>query len=462
MARSKLKLTEARINRLPPSSSTVFCGELKGFGVRVREVDGKRTYTFVVQRDLVGPDGVRRTKTVTYPHKGKDELANAREWAKDIVRAMERGEDPTVQRTSCTLRAALDKHVKGMTNRGASPRSIKSLRYRIEHYAVDLLDRDLATIKRPELEALHDAISAKGKYVANNTLRHVQMLFNTARKKLGFDHLDKEVTAAVDFHKQERRREPVQDLAAWWTAVQDIDNPVRRDLWLFILFTGLRRDDAKMVRWEHINFDAGTIHRPQPKGGKDRAFTVPLPRFLLDLLWRRKLENGGADAGWCFPTTACRDGQLVVTHVVEVKQQEYYKDAEGKRRKRAHSVMKSPHRLRDTFASAAKDAGLDWFTLKVLMNHRLPSGDVTAGYVLPGLDGLRAATEKVAALLLERAGQPGYAKRLEAEGAACPSPSRTTLPTSTTTTETASAPRSSGSALPSGTRDSTLAALKTG
>lgn len=415
MARSKLKLTEARLNRLPPSSSTVFCGELKGFGVRVREVDGKRTYTFVVQRDVPLFPGSkdRKTRTVTYPHKGKDELAAARDWAKDILRAFERGEDPTVQRTSCTLRAALEKHIKGMTNRGASPASIRSIRYDIEHYAAPLLDRDLGTIERRELEELHDAISQKGKYVANTTLRQVQTLFNTARKKMGFDHLDKEATAAVDFHKQQRRREPVEDLAAWWSAVEGIRNSVRQDLWWFVLFTGLRRDDAKTVRWEHVDFAAGTIHRPKPKGGTDRAFTVPVSGFVLDLLRHRQRENPelfGDDAGWVFPAIVRRDGRLVVTHVVEVKEQVYYRDAENKQRKRAHPVMRSAHRLRDTFASVARDAGVDWLALKVLMNHRLPSGDVTAGYVLPGIHGLRTAAEKVAALLLERAGRDGYAR----------------------------------------------------
>lgn len=73
MPRAKLKLTEARINRWPPSSSTVFCGELKGFGVRAREVNGKRTFTCVVQRDVPLFPGSkdRRTRTVTYPQKGK-------------------------------------------------------------------------------------------------------------------------------------------------------------------------------------------------------------------------------------------------------------------------------------------------------------------------------------------------------------------------------------------------------
>lgn len=201
-----------------------------------------------------------------------------------------------------------------MTNRGESPCSIESLRYRVEHYAAPLLDRDLASIERRELEELHDAISAKGNYVANNTVRHVQMLFNTARKKLGFDHLDKEVTAAVDFHKQERRREPVQDLAAWWKAVHDIDNPVRRDLWLFILFTGLRRDDAKTLRWTNretgkpeVDFEAGTIHRAKPKGGTDRAFTVPVSGFVMDLLRRRKAENARTTVG-CSPALSAATG----------------------------------------------------------------------------------------------------------------------------------------------------------
>lgn len=403
MPRAKSKLTEARIARLSPAPSPVFCGELKGFGVRVREVDGKRTYTYVVQRDLVGPDGVRRAKKVTYPHKGKDELPRAREWAKDIVRAMERGEDPTARQESCTLRAALEKHVKGMTNRGASPRSIGSLRYRIEHYAAPLLDRDLASISRAELEALHDTISARGKYVANSTLRQVQMLFNTARRKMGFAQLDAEATAAVDYHEQQRRREPVQDLAAWWAAVHALDNPIRRDLWLFILFTGLRRDDAKSVRWEHVDFAAGTIHRPRPKGGTDRAFTVPLASFALGILRRRQAQNE-ADGGWVFPAVVQRDGQPSISHVVEVKQQEYYRDAAGRRRKRAHPVLRSAHRLRDTFASVAKEAEVDWFALRVLMNHRLPSGDVTAGYVRPtDLTSMRAAADRIADRILARA-----------------------------------------------------------
>lgn len=442
-----LRLTEPRINRLPASSSIVFDSEDRGFGVRVRELAGKRTLTFVVQRDLLGPGGVHRTKNVTYPHKGKHELARSRDWAKDIIRAMERGEDPTAQRCACMLRAALENHLKGMTNRGASPASLRSLCYNIEHYAAELLDRDLSSIERHELEELLDAISEKGKYVANTTLRQMQTLFNTARKKMGFDHMDKEVTAAVEYHKQEQRRDPVPDLAAWWSAVEGIRNTVRRDLWWLVLFTGLRSDDTKTMRWEHVDFDNGTIHRPKSKGCTDWAFTVPVSKFVLDPLRNRQRKNArrvGDDGGWVFPAVVRRNGRVVVRHVVKV--QVYFGDKEGRQRKRAHPVMRSAHQLRDTFANVAREAGVDWLALNVLMNHALPSGDVSSGYVLPGLHGLRTAAEKVAASLLRRAGRTGYHDQQQ-QGVACPSPSLTTLPICRTTTIVlASSPLSSDSA----------------
>jgi cytosine/adenosine deaminase-related metal-dependent hydrolase len=61
--------------------------------------------------------------------------------------------------------------------------------------------------------------------------------------------------------------------------------------------------------------------------------------------------------------------------------------------------------LRDTFASAAHEAGVDWYDLKVLMNHALPSsGDVTMGYVRVSVDHLRDATERIAGFLLAKMG----------------------------------------------------------
>jgi len=59
------------------------------------------------------------------------------------------------------------------------------------------------------------------------------------------------------------------------------------------------------------------------------------------------------------------------------------------------SVFPSAHRLRDTFASAAHETGVDPLSLKVLMNHALPSaGDVTEGYIRPGVGHLRGESKR--------------------------------------------------------------------
>lgn len=80
-----------------------------------------------------------------------------------------------------------------------------------------------------------------------------------------------------------------------------------------------------------------------------------------------------------------------MTHVQQTTEQRY---VAGKKT----TTFPSPHRLRDTFASAAHEAGVDWDDLKVLMNHALPSsGDVTAGYVPVSVEHMVAATEKITA-----------------------------------------------------------------
>lgn len=184
--------------------------------------------------------------------------------------------------------------------------------------------------------------------------------------------------------------------------MEAITNPVRRDLQLFILFTGLRSADAKTVRWNHVDFLRGTVHRPKPKGGEDRAFTVPVSNLVLDLLRGRREENKKLfpdDDGWVFPT---RDTNGKVTHVREAKEQRYQLEPDGKtRRKRRY--LPSPHRLRDTFASAAHEARVHPFDLKLLMNHTLPaSQDVTEGYIRPSIDHLRGCVEMITGFLLEK------------------------------------------------------------
>jgi integrase len=309
-----------------------------------------------------------------------------------------------------TLRKAIALHVRAMRAKACSTRSIATLEEETARHLGDWLKRPLVSLRRHEVATRHEALTDQsGPYVANRVMQQLRAVYNTAARR--FESLPAtNPVLAVTFNRLRRRREPIPwgELPAWRAAVAALSNPVRRDLQLFLLFTGLRSLDARTVRWEHVDLEAGTLHRPCPKGGLDRAFTVPVSAPVRELLAGRRVasaeladcEGGegrdgraGGDGGWVFPA---RDRAGRVTHVVEPKEQ---RQVAG--RKRRH--LPSPHRLRDTFASAAHEARVHPLDLKVLMNHALPAADdVTEGYIRPSLEHLRGAVEAIGAFLLAR------------------------------------------------------------
>ena len=55
----------------------------------------------------------------------------------------------------------------------------------------------------------------------------------------------------------------------------------------------------------------------------------------------------------------------------------------------------SVHGLRHTWVTAANAAGLSPYDIKMLTNHMLPKGDVTAGYIGQHMEALRASQQRV-------------------------------------------------------------------
>jgi integrase len=325
---------------------------------------------------------------------------------------MDAGPPPLTSLTLLTLGEALELHVRAMRAKRCAARSIETLTEECARHLGDWLARPIASIRRHECALRHERITeTAGPWVANRVLQQFRAIYNTAARR--FEELPAtNPTVAVTFNRVRRRREPIPwaELPDWRRRVETIANPVRRDLQLFLLFTGLRSLDARTVRWEDVDLAAGTLHRPCPKGGEDRAFTVPVGAAVRELLERRRRGNvalypvepddagspgARGDAGWVFPART-RDGRP--THVVEPKEQ---RTVAGKKR----PFLPSPHRLRDTFASAAHEARVHPLDLKVLLNHALPAADdVTEGYIRPSVEHLRGCVEEVAGFLEARMG----------------------------------------------------------
>jgi integrase len=393
----KLRLTTAAIRPHLGKPCVLWDDDEAGFGLLVRE----QSATFVLMKTFRG-----KTVKLTIGRFGRWTPEKARKRARELAVDLDKGTDPRQQEREArakgtTLREAMGWHLDAMRAKGCAQRSQDDVQEELERYAEDWLDRPLIAITTGECVALHKKVSAKGTYAANRLMRHVRAIWRTAERRL--DELPRCPVRAVTFNKERRRREPIEwgALPAWWQQVQSLEqeNPVMRDYQVFLLLTGLRKHDARTVRWEDLDLTKGTMHRPMPKGGTEKAFTVPVSSSVVELLKRRRDENRdlfpAGDGGWVFPARA-KTGQ--VTHLFEARVMRY---VDGKR---LPATLPSPHRLRDTFATAAHEARVHPFDLKALMNHRLGSRDVTEGYVRPSMDHLRGCVEKVTKFLLKKAG----------------------------------------------------------
>jgi integrase len=377
-----VKLTKGTVDRLPhPAKGQKLHMDagLKGFGVLV----GASTKTYVAQRDIGG-----RTVRVTIGRHGVVTASQARTEAQEAINLMRRGINPNQEKQAATARSASLGSAAELYLAAAKPRSPKTIsgfKDAMRLHLSDWLDKPLAEITRQMVYDRHRQIGKKsGPYAANATMRAFRAAYNRAMRQ--HEDLPHNPTVNVDWFPEYRRKAaiPAEQLADWYKDIMALPNPIRQDYYLFVLFSGLRRRSAAEIRWEHVDLEAATLLVPNPKGGTSRAFVLPLSDYLVEVLVRRQQGNEPFFLGtpWVFPANKSATG-----HISEPKLKTEHK-----------KVMKVPfsvHGLRHTWITAANAAGLSQYDIKMLANHGLPKGDVTAGYIGPHLKALRASQQRV-------------------------------------------------------------------
>ena len=134
--------------------------------------------------------------------------------------------------------------------------------------------------------------------------------------------------------------------------------------------------------WENVSFTERTLHIPETKNGD--SLTLPLSTYLYDMLQARR-ETYPKER-FVFP------GPGKSGHLQEPKKAlwKIYADT---------GIQVTCHDLRRTFATTAESLDLSDFTIKRLMNHK--ARDVTAGYIISGVERLRGPVELIAQKIMQ-------------------------------------------------------------
>jgi len=385
--KQRVKLTERVVERLAapdPSGKQVlhWDAELKGFGVLCSGVTTSKAY--VVQRTLPG----NITRRVTVASVAEVSLATARDTAATMLFDLRQGRDPKAR--TATLQSTLDDYLRKRDGK-LSAASVQNYRTMIEKHLADWLDKPLATITRKRVEAKHADIAktiaeqgrGKGETSANAAMRTLRLLWNFAKKSdvtLGENPVD----LRGDWF-EEKRRERIVDAAAmpaFYQGVMALPNPIARDYILFVMFTGLRRREAAMLKWEHVDFANRLIRIPAANTKARRKLDLPMVDVVRDMLIARQ-SVGRETSGYVFPSHGKLTG-----YIAEPK---FPLDAVGK----ACGTYVSVHDLRRTFITTAEETEISVMALKALVNHSL-GRDVTEGYVQMTAERLRVPAQRVA------------------------------------------------------------------
>jgi integrase len=427
MAKVKLNENTMRTLRIPTDAAQAYYWdkEVTGFGVVAGKTGSK---TFMV-RGRVNATGERiKVKIGTHLAPRDDKhvwtVELARERAKVLLGQMAAGTNPNApaggdrSASGPTLREGVETHLAKMQKKGRSERSIGTFKHETNKYLADWLDRPFSELTGAKLIELHQQIkdqaakrkgtnpaNDKGAPLANRVIAHVSASWRSLNKKLEGKLGSWNPASAVDRDVIRPSRERIQDeeLPDYAARVATMRSPIKRDGLMLALYTGLRSEDIRTMRFEQVDWDDETLHLPNPKGGPDAAFTIPLSKTPLQILRRRKDDNakdvGRVDGGWCFPGIDLKDqvGPIADLRQADKKDQRF--------------PVEDVHSLRRTWESIANDEGISELDQHVLSNHSFGAHNVNATYISQHIGHLAKCADKIDAGISRRIKNPQPRKR---------------------------------------------------
>ena len=286
------KLTEAGVKRLSkPESGQVdhFDAYIPGFGIRVSK-KGRKSW-FVTYRVKAGPArGKQRRYTFpsSYPALG---LAEARQKAREVLEAIERGEDPSLDKRnhllSVSTAVSFREAVEVFVQRYAKPRNKswkETQRILIKCADSGLGERALESIQHRELASLIDQISETAPVMANRSLSALKKMMSW---HVGRGTIFTSPSEAIDPPAKEVQRERAltdNEIRWFWQACDEVGYPFG-DLFKLLLVTGQRRNEVGAACWAEFDLDKNLWLVPRQRTKPDRDHEVALTGIAIQLLY---------------------------------------------------------------------------------------------------------------------------------------------------------------------------------
>jgi integrase len=390
------KLTEARVKALAYEGKPATVRDAKVAGLLVAV--NKTGKSYKIQRDLWQGQRGRKVlvKTVRHTLGGTEEMTldDARSRAAVLLDQIKRGidpnappPDPSADAGGWTVRRMFEEYGADMRARGCVERSITDMMERLDRYLPKWGAMPVAGIKRSQAREEHRRITVDhGATTANKAIRDFRAAYNFALKVVDDpDALPGNPVQAVTFNKERASNRVLMpdDLADWWRRVQALPNPLRRDMHLLGLLSGLRPGTLVGIRREWVRLDAPAVSIPRMKSG--RSFDLPLSGQMVEVVSHALTAGDVLFPGspWLFPSRSTKTGAVIATQVWKEKA----------------LPSETGHILRHTYRTVAQRAGIDRVNARLLLDHTVPGIDGVYIHERALFDTLLAEQERMTAAL---------------------------------------------------------------
>jgi len=416
----------------PKEQDTLWCGETKGFGVRLSAKTGTRTYIFVYR-----VKGESRERYITIGrHNDPWRVDDARAKALALKAQMLGGVDPVEEdrqrreakhrqaasdaANSTTLRQVLEHYLEHKRTKHGPlrPATQKDMRRHCQTNLATWLDEPVVTITRDKCHAKFTEETKRAPQQANACMIYLRALCNHARELHATEDGNFPVLAVNPVSRLFKLRKPNPEKpsdtriplnkigACWsWLRKRATESRTENDRcaadWVsFVLLTGCRRTESASLRWSDVDFEGKTFTLRADVVKNHSELILPMSTVLCDLLKARQSPMP-VDPKVARRRRVQRSAEYVFAG--NGRKSPFITNAqttiEGMAKMAGTHVH--VHALRRTFDDMAMECKIDSDQRRMLLNHI--TGDVHARHYSNSTKALVPAVEAVAQWVLNEA-----------------------------------------------------------